>query len=170
MFNFTLLQLSEISIPHFLAASIFSAQSGESMIFYRNAKLLVLLCFASGICRLISCMSLIPVYSFKYFVMVHPEVNFSSKHRCCLLISGYYGYKWTINCWCSSSSPFLRFIHSCVVLMHCSVWPWCMLILSRLIIVIVSKLLATILDLWNDRIALSHLETFCSNSHYMMAI
>ncbi|XP_008807453.1 ABC transporter B family member 26, chloroplastic isoform X1 [Phoenix dactylifera] len=42
--------LSEISIPHFLAASIFSAQSGESMIFYRNARLLVLLCFASGIC------------------------------------------------------------------------------------------------------------------------
>ncbi|KAJ0972498.1 hypothetical protein J5N97_020457 [Dioscorea zingiberensis] len=42
--------LSEISIPHFLAASIFSAQSGESMTFYRNAKLLVLLCLTSGIC------------------------------------------------------------------------------------------------------------------------
>lgn len=42
--------LSEISIPHFLAASIFSAQSGESMIFYRNARLLVMLCLASGIC------------------------------------------------------------------------------------------------------------------------
>ncbi|KAH7684969.1 Peptide-transporting ATPase protein [Dioscorea alata] len=42
--------LSEISIPNFLAASIFSAQSGESMLFYRNAKLVILLCITSGIC------------------------------------------------------------------------------------------------------------------------
>ncbi|XP_020089214.1 ABC transporter B family member 26, chloroplastic isoform X1 [Ananas comosus] len=41
--------LSEISIPHFLAASIFSAQNGGTM-FYSNAKLLVLLCLTSGIC------------------------------------------------------------------------------------------------------------------------
>ncbi|OVA20624.1 ABC transporter [Macleaya cordata] len=42
--------LSEISIPHFLAASIFSAQNGETAVFYRNARLLVVLCFTSGIC------------------------------------------------------------------------------------------------------------------------
>ncbi|XP_058093738.1 ABC transporter B family member 26, chloroplastic isoform X1 [Magnolia sinica] len=42
--------LSEISIPHFLAASIFSAQSAETLIFQRNTRILVLLCCASGIC------------------------------------------------------------------------------------------------------------------------
>ncbi|XP_042464836.1 ABC transporter B family member 26, chloroplastic-like [Zingiber officinale] len=42
--------LSEISIPHFLTASIFSAQSQQTMMFYRNARLLVLLCLISGIC------------------------------------------------------------------------------------------------------------------------
>ncbi|WOK94528.1 ABC transporter B family member 26, chloroplastic isoform X1 [Canna indica] len=42
--------LSEISIPHFLTASIFSAQSHESMMFYGNARLLVLFCIISGIC------------------------------------------------------------------------------------------------------------------------
>ncbi|KAA8529628.1 hypothetical protein F0562_034272 [Nyssa sinensis] len=41
--------LSEISIPHFLTASIFSAQSGEIMVFHRNVRLLVVLCFTSGI-------------------------------------------------------------------------------------------------------------------------
>lgn len=44
--------VSEISIPHFLTASIFSAQSGEIVVFHRNVGLLVFLCFASGICRL----------------------------------------------------------------------------------------------------------------------
>ncbi|XP_077250523.1 ABC transporter B family member 26, chloroplastic-like isoform X2 [Tasmannia lanceolata] len=42
--------VSEISIPHFLASSIFSAQSGEKIMFHRNRRILVLLCFASGIC------------------------------------------------------------------------------------------------------------------------
>ncbi|KAF8408302.1 hypothetical protein HHK36_007450 [Tetracentron sinense] len=54
--------LSEISIPHFLAASIFSAQSGETMVFHRNVQLLVLLCITSGICRSKSCMVKIPFY------------------------------------------------------------------------------------------------------------
>lgn len=45
-----LASLSDISIPHFLAASIFSAQSGYSATFYKNAKVLILLCFSSGIC------------------------------------------------------------------------------------------------------------------------
>lgn len=44
--------LSEISIPHFLTASIFSAQSGQVAVFHRNVRLLVLLCIISGICRL----------------------------------------------------------------------------------------------------------------------
>lgn len=42
--------LSEISIPHFLTASIFSAQSGELMVFRRNVLLLVLFSVTSGIC------------------------------------------------------------------------------------------------------------------------
>ncbi|PKA57686.1 ABC transporter B family member 26, chloroplastic [Apostasia shenzhenica] len=44
-------ELAELSIPHFLTASIFSAQSGKSSIFYKNARILVSLCLASGICR-----------------------------------------------------------------------------------------------------------------------
>ncbi|KAK9707440.1 hypothetical protein RND81_07G197800 [Saponaria officinalis] len=42
--------LSEISIPHFLTASIFSAQSGQVTIFRRNVVLLVVFCITSGIC------------------------------------------------------------------------------------------------------------------------
>ncbi|KAL8157037.1 ABC transporter B family member 26, chloroplastic [Apium graveolens] len=42
--------LSEISIPHFLTASIFTAQSGQVAVFHRNVRLLVLLCVTSGIC------------------------------------------------------------------------------------------------------------------------
>ncbi|XP_068485602.1 ABC transporter B family member 26, chloroplastic-like isoform X6 [Phaseolus vulgaris] len=42
--------LSEISMPSILAASIFSAQSGETMAFSRNALFLLLLCLTSGIC------------------------------------------------------------------------------------------------------------------------
>ncbi|GMH31119.1 hypothetical protein Nepgr_032962 [Nepenthes gracilis] len=42
--------ISEISIPHFLTASVFSAQSGDVMVFRRNVFLLVLFCVVSGIC------------------------------------------------------------------------------------------------------------------------
>lgn len=42
--------LSEISIPHFLTASIFTAQSGEITVFHQNVRLLILLCITSGIC------------------------------------------------------------------------------------------------------------------------
>ncbi|KAF5741097.1 ABC transporter B family member 26 chloroplastic-like [Tripterygium wilfordii] len=42
--------LSEISIPHYLTASIFSAQSSEVAVFHRNVHLLILLCITSGIC------------------------------------------------------------------------------------------------------------------------
>lgn len=42
--------VSEISIPHFLTASIFSAQSAEITVFRRNVLLLVLFCITSGIC------------------------------------------------------------------------------------------------------------------------
>ncbi|KAK6922276.1 ABC transporter-like, ATP-binding domain [Dillenia turbinata] len=42
--------LSEISIPHFLTASVFTAQSGEIAVFHRNVHLLILLCITSGIC------------------------------------------------------------------------------------------------------------------------
>ncbi|KAF7819526.1 ABC transporter B family member 26, chloroplastic-like isoform X1 [Senna tora] len=42
--------LSEISMPSILAASIFSAQSGEAVGFYRNAQSLLVLCLTSGIC------------------------------------------------------------------------------------------------------------------------
>lgn len=42
--------LSEICIPHFLTASIFTAQSSEISVFHRNVRLLILLCVTSGIC------------------------------------------------------------------------------------------------------------------------
>ncbi|KAI4328169.1 hypothetical protein L6164_020547 [Bauhinia variegata] len=42
--------VSEISIPHFLTASIFCAQGGEIAVFHRNVRLLVLLCITAGIC------------------------------------------------------------------------------------------------------------------------
>ncbi|KAL5122491.1 ABC transporter B family member 26, chloroplastic [Glycine soja] len=42
--------ISEISIPHLLTASIFSAQSADLTVYHRNVRLLVLLCVASGIC------------------------------------------------------------------------------------------------------------------------
>lgn len=48
------LQLSDLCIPHFLTASIFSAQSGEAILFYRNTKILLLLCLSSGIFRFTS--------------------------------------------------------------------------------------------------------------------
>ncbi|KAI3670089.1 hypothetical protein L6452_41707 [Arctium lappa] len=48
--SLTLAALAEISIPNLLTASIFAAQNGEVLVFYRNLKLLIFLCFASGIC------------------------------------------------------------------------------------------------------------------------
>lgn len=45
--------ISEISIPHFVAATVFSAQSQSKLLFYRNAKLLVLMCCSFGIFSLV---------------------------------------------------------------------------------------------------------------------
>ncbi|XP_010682439.2 ABC transporter B family member 26, chloroplastic isoform X1 [Beta vulgaris subsp. vulgaris] len=42
--------LAEISIPHFLTASIFSAQSGKVMVFRRNVGFLMGFCITAGIC------------------------------------------------------------------------------------------------------------------------
>ncbi|XP_065876618.1 ABC transporter B family member 26, chloroplastic [Euphorbia lathyris] len=42
--------VSEISIPHFLTASIFSAQTTQIAVFHRNVRLLVFLCIVAGIC------------------------------------------------------------------------------------------------------------------------
>ncbi|CAK7332577.1 unnamed protein product [Dovyalis caffra] len=42
--------LSEISIPHYLTASIFSAQSASVAVFHRNVRLLVALSVLAGIC------------------------------------------------------------------------------------------------------------------------
>ncbi|KAG0502235.1 hypothetical protein HPP92_002307 [Vanilla planifolia] len=41
--------LAEVAVPHFLTASIFSAQSGQSAIFSKNIKIVVSLCLISGI-------------------------------------------------------------------------------------------------------------------------
>ncbi|KAJ4827575.1 hypothetical protein Tsubulata_004796 [Turnera subulata] len=41
--------VSEIAMPSILASSIFSAQSGDATAFYGNVRLLLLLCFTSGI-------------------------------------------------------------------------------------------------------------------------
>lgn len=42
--------LSEISIPHFLTASIFTAQTSTAPLFHRNVRILVVLCIISAIC------------------------------------------------------------------------------------------------------------------------
>ncbi|KAH6774401.1 transporter associated with antigen processing protein 1 [Perilla frutescens var. hirtella] len=42
--------VSEISMPGILAGSVFSAQNGEMLVFYQNSRLLIFLCFTSGIC------------------------------------------------------------------------------------------------------------------------
>ncbi|KAK6160266.1 hypothetical protein DH2020_003647 [Rehmannia glutinosa] len=42
--------VSEISIPHYLTASIFSAQSSTIALFHQNVRLLVMLCITAGIC------------------------------------------------------------------------------------------------------------------------
>jgi hypothetical protein len=49
-------------VPHYLTASIFSAQSGEVAVFHRNVRLLVLLCVTSGIFRSKSCMVEVPFF------------------------------------------------------------------------------------------------------------
>lgn len=43
--------LSEISIPHYLTATIFSAQSHEIAVFHRNVRHLIMICVTAGICR-----------------------------------------------------------------------------------------------------------------------
>ncbi|CAA0831309.1 ABC transporter B family member 26-chloroplastic [Striga hermonthica] len=42
--------VSEIAIPHYLTASIFSAQSSTITLFHKNVRLLVILCITAGIC------------------------------------------------------------------------------------------------------------------------
>ncbi|CAH9091292.1 unnamed protein product [Cuscuta europaea] len=42
--------LSEISIPHFLTASIFSVQSSSISVFHRNVRLLAVLSIVAGVC------------------------------------------------------------------------------------------------------------------------
>ncbi|KAK4788116.1 hypothetical protein SAY86_019435 [Trapa natans] len=42
--------LSEISIPHYLTASIFSAQNSNIAVFHRNVRLLVVFCVIAGVC------------------------------------------------------------------------------------------------------------------------
>jgi len=65
LFAFVLfVQVSEISIPHFLTASIFSAQGGDIKVFHGNVRLLIILCVTSGICRSKSCMVNSPFYFF----------------------------------------------------------------------------------------------------------
>ncbi|KAK6281511.1 hypothetical protein POUND7_015336 [Theobroma cacao] len=54
--------LSEISIPHYLTASIFSAQSGEIVVFHQNVRLLIMICVTAGICRSKSSMVKSPFY------------------------------------------------------------------------------------------------------------
>ncbi|KAI7734393.1 hypothetical protein M8C21_024546 [Ambrosia artemisiifolia] len=48
--SLTFAAVSEISMPNLLAASVFAAQKGESLVLYRNVKILMFLCFVSGIC------------------------------------------------------------------------------------------------------------------------
>lgn len=74
-------QLSEITIPHFVAAMIFSAQKGMTNDFYNNARLLVMMSCTYGLFRLISesvsivlpivMLSLVCHLKFLYFSMLY---------------------------------------------------------------------------------------------------
>ncbi|XP_044466070.1 ABC transporter B family member 26, chloroplastic-like isoform X2 [Mangifera indica] len=48
--KYIMLQVSEISMPSILAASIFSAQRGETIVFLRSSRFLFMLCLTSGLC------------------------------------------------------------------------------------------------------------------------
>lgn len=48
------IQLSEITIPHFVAAMIFSAQNGLTADFYANAKLLAIMSCTYGLFRYVN--------------------------------------------------------------------------------------------------------------------
>lgn len=81
--------LSEVTMPSILAASIFSAQSGETVAFSRNALFLVLLCFTSGICSGLrsGCFGILNVTLVKrlrenlYTVILLQDISYFDKER-----------------------------------------------------------------------------------------
>jgi hypothetical protein len=67
-------------VPHYLTASIFSAQSGEVAVFHRNVRLLVLLCVTSGIFRSKSCMVEVPFFLKLQIIAWHSFFFFGLKN------------------------------------------------------------------------------------------
>lgn len=98
MFKHTLyFQLAEISIPHYLTASIFTAQSGDIAVFYRNVRLMLFLCFTAGICRLKSCMVKATSFWIAEFqcmlsILVVTDRDTNFYNLCIWLSSGLRGY------------------------------------------------------------------------------
>lgn len=89
--NILVVQLSEISIPHYLTASIFTAQSRDIAVFHRNVRLLIVLCITSGICRSKSCMVKLPFflvwsnYCF-FFLFFSINLSFFSWDGSCIIL------------------------------------------------------------------------------------
>ncbi|KAK7395784.1 hypothetical protein VNO78_16354 [Psophocarpus tetragonolobus] len=83
------LSLSEITMPSILATSIFSAQSGETVAFSRNALFLLLLCLTSGICSGVrsGCFEILNVTLVKrlrenlYTTILFQDISYFDKER-----------------------------------------------------------------------------------------
>ncbi|KAK4845574.1 hypothetical protein QYF36_006664 [Acer negundo] len=82
--SLTVAAVSEISMPSILAASIFSAQRGETMVFSRSLRFLVTLCVTSGICSGLrsGCFSIANIIVVKrlrerlYYALVFQDISF----------------------------------------------------------------------------------------------
>ncbi|KAG6429551.1 hypothetical protein SASPL_107603 [Salvia splendens] len=68
--------LSEISIPHYLTASIFSAQSSTIALFHRNLRLLVMLCITAAICSIIYVVQVKRVRERLYSTLLLQDISF----------------------------------------------------------------------------------------------
>ncbi|KAK0590658.1 hypothetical protein LWI29_030051 [Acer saccharum] len=82
--SLTVAAVSEISMPSILAASIFSAQRGETMVFSRSLRFLFTLCVTSGICSGLrsGCFSIANIIVVKrlrerlYYALVFQDISF----------------------------------------------------------------------------------------------
>jgi hypothetical protein len=79
-------QLSEITIPHFVAAMIFAAQKGMTSEFYNNAKLLVSMACMYGLFRLVSSKG-----TQKHSAECYSGLDFPTSFRSMLAVNFLYG-------------------------------------------------------------------------------
>ncbi|TXG54715.1 hypothetical protein EZV62_019971 [Acer yangbiense] len=82
--SLTVAAVSEISMPSILAATIFSAQRGETMVFSRSLRFLFTLCVTSGVCSGLrsGCFSIANIIVVKrlrerlYYALIFQDISF----------------------------------------------------------------------------------------------